>query len=254
MRLVCVFCAFVSGLLGQTLVPPLAGTVLDAEGRIALLHGVMGNVLPPQYAPGYATGPPELQGETILGAAFNANGGVLKTDSHLVVLDNHMALLSIQSAPQGKALFGFSSDGTPSWVLYVANAELVNLSSGSSITANGVIALGPSNNSSVQLLTSKGQQLWAGTVSAEAQAAIPGSAPAAFFQRGWLSTSPTGLIWSPAAGGAAREIALPEPALEIQTAAGDAVAINGRWLLNARFQLLEIPGMRRKAPRQEAHP
>jgi hypothetical protein len=251
MKFLSIFLVVISGLMGQTLAPPLAGTVLDARGRIALFHGVQGNLLPPEYA----ALPAEIQGETILSAAFNANGGVLKTASHLVLLDSHLSLLSIQPAPKGKALFSFSSDGTPSWVLYVEDGELVNISSGASIPVGGVVALGPFSNSSVSLLTSVDTTLWAGTASVPAQIAIPGAAPAAFFERGWLSTSASGLIWSPAAGGApAREIALPERVQGIQTAAVDAVVINGRWLLNARFQLLEIPGARRKAPRPEAVP
>ncbi len=251
MKFVCMFAVFLSGLFGQSIAPPLAGTTLDAQGRLARLHGVLGNLLPPEYA----VLPAELQGEVIVGAAFNATGGVLKTASHLVVLDNQLALVSMQPAPKGKALFSFSSDGTPEWVLYVEDAELVNIASGASIPAGGVIALGPSSDTSIQTLTSVGKRLWAGTASVPAQVGIPGSTPAAFFQRGWLSASPTGLFWSPDAGaGRVREIALPEPALAIQAAAGDAVVINGRWFLNASFQLLEIPGIQRKARAPEAIP
>jgi hypothetical protein len=249
MKLLCAFVTSITSLLGQTLAPPLSGAILDMQGRIELVNGVMGNLLPPVYQPE----PRELQGEVILCAAFKKNGGVLKTASHLALLDTQMSLLSIQSAPKGKAVFSFSSDGTPAWVLYLDDAELVNLSSGDSMPASGVVALGESAGSSLQLLTGKGGNLWAGTVSAPSQRPISGAAPAAFFQQGWLSTSPTGLIWSPSAEGApVRQIPLPEPAVTIQTAADDAVAINGRWLLNAHFQLLEIPGMRRKAPDLEA--
>lgn len=251
MKLLYAFAAFVLGLSGQTLAPPLAGTLLDAEGRIALLHGVMGNLLPPEFA----VVPIEIQDEVILCGAFGRSGGVLKTASHLVLLNNQLSVVSIQSAPDGKALFSFSSDGTPAWVLYIEEAELMNISSGASTTIRGVVALGPSSSSSVQLLSRIGQQLWAGTVSAPAQIAIPGSDPAAFFQLGWLSTTPSGLIWSPAGSTApTREIPVPEPVQSIQMTASDTVSINGRWLLNARFQLLEIPGMRRKAPKPEAHP
>jgi len=262
MKLLCVFAgislfisSFISVSHAQTLVPPLAGTMVDEQGRIAMLQGVAGNLLPPDYS-----APPELQGEAILSAAFNANGGVLKTESHLALLDNQGALLSFQPAPQGTALVSFDADGTPAWVLYASDAELVNISSARSTVVRGVVALGPAGASSVPLLKNTGSQLWTGTVSVpsgiySAQNPIPGSAPAAFFQEGWLTSSSSGLLWTPMAPGkSAREIALPQTALEIQTASSGAVVINRQWLLNAHFQLLEIPRVRRPEPRAEAHP
>ena len=247
MRLVGIFFFALCGLVAQTMVAPLAGTMVDAHGRVAMLHGVLGNLLPPEYA----VVPAELQGQAIFSAAFGANGSAVKTDSQLVLLNGEGAVTSVQPAPAGTALFSFSSGGSPAWVLYAAEGELVNVATGASIGAafgGNVAALGPAGSASIPLLSSDSdRQLWSGVVSLpgggfQAQTAVSGSLPGAFFQSGWLTSSATGLLWTPLANGAATVgIALPETVRTIQTASAGAVVINSTWLLNARFQLVEIP-------------
>jgi hypothetical protein len=231
MKFFCAFFAGVISLAAQAVLPPLAGTYLDAHGRIAVLHGVLGNLLPPEYE----VPPQELTGVPILSAAFGSNGSALKTKSQLVVLDSSGQVIGSRPAPPGTAIFGFSPEGVPAWVYYPSDSELVNLSTGVSITADRVVALGVSAGSSVPQLRG-----------------ITG--PAAFFQNGWLTGSSTGLVWTPLSGGqAALQIALPEPVTSIQISGPQSVVINGQWLLNAHFQLLEIPLPPRRPP-LKAHP
>ena len=245
MKIAGLFLIVLCALRAQTFVAPLAGTVVDQRGRLTTLCGVMGNLLPPEYP----SVPLALQGEAILSAAFNANGGALKLESRLALLDNQGSVTSVQPAPPGLALFSFSADGAPAWVFYQNDAELLNTSSGSAIILKeSVVALGPATATSDPLLTNSDSQLWGGTVSIpdgvfSGPNAIPGTAPAAFFQSGWLTSAGNTLLWTPLSVGiTARHIALPEPVRDIQMAAAAAVVINGQWLLNARFQLLEIPG------------
>jgi len=241
------FLLMVFSVPAQTVTAPLAGTMVDGHGRIVSLYGVLGNLLPPQYP----VIPVELKGQAILSASFNANGGAIKTASQLVLLDGTGAVTSVQAAPQGVSLFSFSTNGIPAWAFYAYDSELVNVASGTSLDTSGfgdsIIALGPAGESSIAVLSSRGSELRSASVSIPGgvfleQTTVPGAAPATSFQNGWLTTSPTGLLWTPLGGSTAtRQIALPEAPHSLQTAAAGAIVINGEWLLNASFQLLEIP-------------
>jgi hypothetical protein len=247
MKCLVVFLVIAFSVPAQTVTAPLAGTMVDGHGRIVKLYGVLGNLLPPQYP----VMPLELQGQALLSAAFSASGGAIKTASQLVLMDGTGAVTSVQPAPQGASLFSFSTNGTPAWVFYAYESELVNIASGTSLDTSGfgdsVVALGPIGESSARLLSSRGSELRSVSVSIPGgvfleQTTVSGLPPAAFFQNGWLTTSPTGLFWTAlGATTATRQITLPEALHSLQMAAAGAVVINGEWLLNAGFQLLEIP-------------
>jgi hypothetical protein len=202
--------------------------------------------------------PDAIQREPVLSAAFGAGGGVLKTASHLTLLDVRGTVISLRDAPGGTAMFSFSADGAPAWVYFAASSELMNISSRESVGAAGstVIALGPTGSASLPVLLVSGQQLWSGAVSLadgtlSRQSPVSGTGPGVYFEGGWITTSPDGLLWAPLPGAGGlnpRQIAIPEPVTSIQQA-GASVTVNGHWLLNARFQVLEIPRGPQPLPR-----
>jgi hypothetical protein len=252
MRSLLLFFCLVTVLAGETLAPPIAGIVLDSEGRLESVRGVLGNLLPGDPAP-LTT----IDNAVVLSAAFSATSGALKTADELLVTDASGVVKSASgviksggSAPAGPALFAFAPDGTLAWVCYPASAVAVSVVSGATLSTAGwgdrVVALGLAGWT-LQVLVSSGSQLWAETIDAAggsvlSQTPVPGAAPAVWFQGGWLVTETGRLQWfAPVAIPSGHLIPVSEPVTALQTAGPNTIAVNGHWLLNQRFQLLEIP-------------
>jgi hypothetical protein len=243
--LLCTLCA-PAPLGSQTLSAPIGGIELDGEGRLQSIRGVLGNLLPGDQI----TLPAAAGSAAALSAAFSGSAGAVKTADRLLVTDAAGKVLSQASAPTGLALFAFAPDGSLEWVCYPQSAMVENTVTSASLDAaswgDAVVAMGPAGATFAALVIT-GSQLWLETVepnsgSVLSRTPIRGAAPAVWFQGGWLVTTAGGLEWlASGATAGVLEIPVPQEVTWLQNAGPNTVAVNGRWLLNARFQLLEIP-------------
>ena len=238
MRVILPF-ALALSLSAQTASAPLAAMVVDPRGELVSITGVLQNLLPgiPVPVPG-----------RIVSASFGVNGGVVKTDSQLLVLNATGQVQSNVSAPPGSALFGRNQDGAIGWIFYSGSSQIqsldgsVNLSSTS--LGDEVIALGAANGNALAVLARTGTQLWAETVDVNsglilAQSPVNGTAPGVYFEGGWLVKGGAGMLWG------AQEFSTLAEVTTLQNAGPHSVAINGAWLLNSAWKVLEIPGASR---------
>jgi hypothetical protein len=250
--------AAAQGMSAQALSAPVAGMVLDGEGRLLSVAGVSGTLLPGQTVPGITGGQP------ILTAAFSSAMGAFKTASQVVIVDAKGALQSSREAPPGGALFGFTGNGTLQWACFPEAHRLQSLTGAASLDTSAwgdsVVALGAVSGSSIGALVLKGSQLWAETIAIDTgviSSLVPvrGAAPAAYFESGWLTATATGLQWQPESGaGFATEITLPAVVVSLQNTGSHSVAINSRWLLGPNWQVLEIPLAPRSRPADRPAP
>ncbi len=252
--LLCCACA----LCAQTLSAPIAGLVLDDEGRMLSIAGVPGNLLPGQPMADVTAGHP------ILAAGFSSKMGALKTASQVISVDANGVFQSSREAPAGSALFGFAADGTLQWTCFPGAHQLQSMSGSALLDISGwgdsIVALGPVNGDSIAVLVTKGSQLWSqtvdtGTGAISSQTPVNGSAPAVFFEGGWLSAGAGALLWQPfAGGGTSQKIPFPGIVLMLQNSGAHSVAVNGRWLLGSDLHLLEIPVPSRALPAEGLRP
>ena len=224
---------------GQTATTPVAGVVLNGNGRLLSVAGVLGTLLP---------GVPFRSYGRVLSATFGGNGGAINTESQLIVLDAANEVLSQTDAPAGPALFGFGVDGAVEWVYFAGTSQIQSLTGQQSFSTGAlgdeILALGATDPNGLGVLARTGSQLWAETValgSGEilAQTPLDGSAPGAFFEGGWLVQGGAGLLCG------TREWAIPAAITSLQSAGAQSVAINGQWLLNSAGKILEIPAIER---------
>ena len=239
----------------QTPSQPIAGMVLNRDGNLLSVPGVLGNLLPGVSVP--------LASDPVLSAAFTSTGGAIKTGSEMLTVNGSGAILSRMATPSGPAIWGLAADGSLQWMYVAGSTQIVNLTGGSPIEATSLgdelIALGTAGSVGLPVLIRTGTQLWTEIVNpaggaVSQQSPITGSAPAIAFEGGWLVTGTNGLIWIGAAGQTPLEIASPAPILSLQTAGPHSVAVNGQWLLNRSWSLLEIPGTVITRPRSVISP
>ncbi len=158
----------------------------------------------------------------------------------------------VPSANREAGLASFGSDGSLQWFCAGVCFSLQNTTGQSFSTSNSggtVVALGVAQGAgaaqSVPLLTLAQTQLWSSSLrvadqSDSSQIAISGGTPAIAFNGGWLTTSSSGLIWTPSSG-AAMAIPVAEPVQSLQASSSRTVCINAHWMLNSDLLLLEIP-------------
>ena len=227
----------------QTATVPVAGVVLTPEGKLASVAGVLQNLMP---------GTPFGAYDPVISASFADAGGVVKTASQLLITNAAGKVQSRRAAPAGNALFGLGQDGSVSWVYFSGSAQIESVDGSRSFSTAGlgdaVVALGAENSQGLTVLARTGSQLWAETAAVDtgaalAQVPVAGMEPAIFFEGGWLVTSGTGLAWG------SQTFLTPSPVTSLQTAGPHAVAINGQWLLNSAWKVLEIPSAPRSVPR-----
>jgi hypothetical protein len=247
MRILFLLCAALP-VFAQSLANPIAAIVITNRELLSFT-GVSGNLLPGETVPQ----PAGTAADTIQNAAFSSRSGAVKLANLLLVTDAAGVVQSTNPAPSGPALFSFAADGSLAWVYYPETSRLTSMTSGAvnlPSWGGSAIALGPAS-SSLPVLIQAGSQLWSLTFnpadgSVSNQIPIAGNAPAVWFEGGWLVTTPRGLSW--VNGSEAREISFAAGVTALQVSGPHTVAVNGRWLLNAQWQLLEIPVTRRARP------
>ncbi len=252
-RLVVASLSMVLSLPAQLATQPVAGIVLNPEGGMVCVRGVLQTLLPgvPVELPANAAGP-------IVSASFGANGGAVKTNSQLLILDSQNQVQAQTGVPTGAALFGYGPDGSISWVYYASATRMEALDGSFRLSTaqlgDEVVALGVLQGNSAGILTRTGSQLWAETVDVtsgaiRSQTPLPGSSPAIYFQGDWLVSQPPGLLWG------TRQIPVPTEVTSLQAASQNSVAIDGgAWLLNGAWKILEIPGIQRPHDFQRLKP
>ena len=223
---------------------PMAGVVLDPQNHLVPVHGVFGTLLRAEPV----ALPAELEGAP-LSASFSDTSGLLKSATAWVVTDGAGQMQnSVQSSGAGPAMASFAADGSLQWFCAGACTTLETTAGERISTANAggnVVGLGVTATDRIPILTASGAQLWSGSFSVTDQTvsnqiAVSGVTPAIAFNGGWLTTSPAGLIWN-APSGATTNIAISQPVQSLQASSSRTVCINGRWMLNAALQVLEIP-------------
>ena len=98
----------------RSLAPPQVGFIQDDHGQIHIVSGLAGNFL---------VGVAVSSG--IISAAYSGSFGLLKSDSALIVVDRHGHGVASVVAPNGPALFGFASDGSPALAYFEQSKTLL---------------------------------------------------------------------------------------------------------------------------------
>jgi hypothetical protein len=193
---------------------PLVGVALDSRQQCRVVHGMAGNFVLSGAIGGAA-----------LDCAFDASGGMVRTQSELLVLDATGAVVRSLPAPSGNALL------SPQDAFFPATGELWQI--GPQIDrripiqpetiAGTVMALGPGNAGSLPVAVCRASQLWLLTIDETtgrvtqqvaaggaigAQACHPVGALLVLADRLLLSTAQELLVQT--AAGVERRIAVPE--------------------------------------------
>ena len=237
------FVALAGVVSAQSISGPSANLVLTQDVRLVCVRSSFANLLPP-----VAVSVPLEAGEQIVSIAANSVLTAIKTEHHLVIADFNGNIEGSYPAPEGPALVAFGPV-LPRIAWFGAQKQLIDLQTGSVVSTSSfgddVLALGTAANGQVNLVVSTAGNLWAlivdmetGTISR--QTPLPGSAPAARFENGWLTTNGTTLTWT-SGSGESRTIELPETPVSLQRAGNRSLAINGKWLLTPAWQALAIP-------------
>lgn len=247
--------AFLIGARAQSPSTPVAGMVLNPNGSIVSVRGVMETLLP-----GTPIAP---LGEPVLSASFHSTGGAIKTASQIITTDATGTTQSRRTAADGAALWGCDSDDSLAWMYILGASSIENLNGATSVSTaalgDEVVALGLSDTDGLRILARSGSQLWSELVDPAkgtivSQWPVPGAKPAIAFEGGWLVTTDSGLLWTASANASPLAIAVPAPIATLQTAGEHSVAINGHWLLNRTWKLLEIPTTPISHPRSTIAP
>jgi len=98
----------------RSLAPPQVGFIQDDHGQIHIVNGLAGN-----FVVGVAVS------SGIISAAYSGSFGLLKSDSALIVVNQHGGGVASVVAPNGPALFGFAADGTPALAYFEQSKTLL---------------------------------------------------------------------------------------------------------------------------------
>ncbi len=96
------------------LAPPQVGFIQDGHGQIHIVNGLSGN---------FVVGAAVSSG--IISAGYSGSFGLLKSDSALIVVDQHGHGVASVVAPDGPALFAFAADGSPALAYFEQSKTLL---------------------------------------------------------------------------------------------------------------------------------
>lgn len=141
----------VAGFAQSKFTQAVLGVARDSQQQLRRVDGVAGNFV---LVDAIGTGTVDW--------AFGSTGGVVKTDTELVLLDAHGAVLETGSAPKGAAVLSttnaFFAATNELWAIGAKSSHPVAIDAAA--IAGSVIALGPGNTKTAELAVCRAKQLW----------------------------------------------------------------------------------------------
>lgn len=147
----------VSAMAGSNIHAPLVGVARDSQGQLRVVYGMAGNFIPLDRVAANA-----------VNWAFTDEGGLVKTDKHLLLLDANGRVTRTSAAPRGDVLVApgtahagalyFLAGAGELWQAGAQQDRRVPLEEDA--IGGQILALGAANRGRAQLAVCRGRALW----------------------------------------------------------------------------------------------